>query len=70
MKLFATVGGALLLAAGVGVAIVHYVVQSSLAESYITLAIAAVLLVAGWALLDWGAGFSRRRGEDRDKRNL
>lgn len=60
MKLLATISGAILLVAGVAVAIVHYVVEGSMTNSYITLAIAAVLLFAGWGLLDWGAQITRR----------
>ncbi len=67
MKLVATIAGVILLVAGVGVAILHYVVEGKLTSSYITLAIAAVLLIAGWTLLERGAGVSRRWGVDKDK---
>jgi hypothetical protein len=61
-KLVAKIAGAVLLVAGVAVAIVHYVVEGSAMQSWATLAAAAVLLVAGWTLFDWGAGITRRRG--------
>ena len=60
LKVVATIVGALLLLGGVGVAIAHYVLESSDTMKFVTLAIAAVLLVLGWGLLDWGAGVSRR----------
>lgn len=66
-KLVATIAGVILLVAGVGVAILHYIVEGKLTSSYITLAIAAVLLIAGWTLLEWGAGVSRRWGADKDR---
>ncbi len=69
LKVIAAVAGAILLLAGVGVAVAHYVVESSDTMKYITLAIAAALLVAGWALLDWGAGVSRRWGANKSKGN-
>jgi hypothetical protein len=57
--------GIVLLVAGVGTAILHYVLEGEVFNSWLTLGIAAVLLVAGWALYDWGAGISaRRRGPD------
>ena len=65
-KLFAKIVGAILLAAGVGAVIVHYVVEGHITASFITLAIAVVLLVGGWALFDWGAGVSRRWGAGKD----
>ena len=68
-KSVAAIVGAVLLVAGLGVAIVHYTVNGSAIDSYITLAVAAVLFVTGWALLDWGAGVSRRRGPGEEKRN-
>ena len=68
-KRIATIAGAVLLVAGVGVAILHYVMEGSLTDSYITLAIAAVLLIVGWTLFDRGAGISRHRGEDDDSRD-
>ncbi|NLO27766.1 MAG: hypothetical protein GX113_06275 [Actinobacteria bacterium] len=69
-KRVATIAGAILLAAGVGVAILHYVMEGSLTDSYITLAIAAVLLIAGWTLFERGTGISRRRREDDDGSDL
>lgn len=65
-KRIATIAGAVLLVAGVGVAILHYVMEGSLTDSYITLAIAAVLLIIGWTLFDRGTGISRRRRENGD----
>lgn len=67
MRTIATVLGILLLVAGVAVAIIHYVVEGDFTQSYITLGIAAVLLFAGYALLDWGAGVSRRWFGDKEK---
>lgn len=67
LKRLAAIAGAILLLAGAGVAVVHYLVESSLTMKFVTLAIAAVLLVVGWALLDWGKGVSRRLGADRSK---
>jgi hypothetical protein len=63
-KSVAKIAGVVLLVAGVGTAILHYTMEGSLLNSYITLGGAAVLLVAGWALFDWGSGISRRRGPD------
>jgi hypothetical protein len=63
-KMLETVVGGVLLAAGVATAIIHYVVEGNDGYSYATLAIAAVLLVAGWALFDRGLGISRRRRAD------
>ncbi len=59
-KVVATIVGIILLLAGAGVAIAHYAIESSFTSKFITLAIAAVLFVAGYALLDWGAGITRR----------
>jgi uncharacterized membrane protein SirB2 len=64
LKVVATVVGTILLLAGVGVVIAHYLLESSLTTKYITVAIAAALGVAGFALLDWGADVSRRWGLD------
>jgi hypothetical protein len=61
-NLVETIFGGLLLAAGVAVAIVHYVVEGNSTYSYLTLIVAAVLLLAGWTLFDRGAGISRRWG--------
>jgi hypothetical protein len=69
LKMAAAVVGAILLLAGVGVGVVHYVVESTDTMKFVTLAIAAALLVAGWALLDWGKGISRRWGADKSKGN-
>jgi hypothetical protein len=66
-KIIATIVGALLLLAGAAVAIAHYVIESSFTSQYITLAIAAALFVAGWALLDWGAEVTRRWEGDKPK---
>jgi protein-S-isoprenylcysteine O-methyltransferase Ste14 len=66
-KIIAAVVGVLLLLAGAGVAIAHYVIESSFTSQYITLAIAAALFVAGWALLDWGAEVTRRWEGDKPK---
>jgi hypothetical protein len=62
LKVVATMVGVVLLLAGMGVALAHYLLESSFTSKYITLAIAATLLVAGFALLDWGAEVSRRWG--------
>jgi hypothetical protein len=62
LKAVATIVGIVLLLAGVGVALAHYLLESSFTSKYITLAIAAILLVAGFALLDWGAEVTRRWG--------
>jgi hypothetical protein len=67
LKLVSTIIGAVLLLAGIGAVVVHYTVESGTVNSYLTLAIAAVMLVAGWALFDWGLGVSRRWGSDNDK---
>lgn len=64
VRLAATVVGAILLVGGVGVAVAHYLMETSGAMKFVTLAIAAVLLVAGLALLNWGRGGSRRSGTD------
>jgi len=66
-KLLATIAGIILLLAGAGVAVVHYLVESSFTMKFVTLAIAAALLVVGWVLLDWGKGVSRRWGADKSK---
>jgi hypothetical protein len=55
-NLGARIFGAVFLVAGAAAVIVHYVVNRGMAFSYITLAIAAVLLVAGVALFNRGAG--------------
>jgi 4-amino-4-deoxy-L-arabinose transferase-like glycosyltransferase len=60
-KLLAKIAGIILLIAGVAAAILHYALEEDLSNSWLTLGIAAVLLVAGWALFDWGAGISARR---------
>ena len=67
LKVVAAIAGAVLLLAGVGVAIAHYLIESSDTVKYMTLAVAAVLFVAGWALFDWGAEVSRRRRADKSK---
>ena len=67
LKLVAAIIGVVLLLAGIGAVIVHYTVEGGSVNSYLTLAIAAVMLVAGWALFDWGVGVSRRWGSDDDK---
>jgi len=61
-NLIQTIAGGILLAAGVAAVIIHYVVEGNDAYSYLTLIIAAVLLLAGWTLFDRGAGVSRRWG--------
>ena len=53
-KLAATIVGVVLLAAGGVIAVAHYLIWGEGVEGYITLAIAAVLLVAGLALFNWG----------------
>jgi hypothetical protein len=50
-----------------GCRLVHYLVESSGTMMFATLAIAAALLVVGWALLDWSQGISRRWGADGSK---
>lgn len=60
-KLAAKIAGIVLLIAGVGTAIVHYTLEGDVFSSWLTLAIAAVLLVGGWALYSWGAGISNRQ---------
>lgn len=66
-KAIATILGAILLLAGVGVAIAHYILDTTGGMKFVTLGIAAVLLVLGWALFDWGRGISRRWGGDKPK---
>ena len=61
------IAGGILLAAGVAVAIVHYVMEGDMVDSLLTLAVAAVLLIVGWALFDRGAGISRRWRGDEEK---
>ncbi len=61
--------GIVLLLAGVAVAIAHYLLESSPTTKYITVAIAAALAFAGFALLDWGADVSRRWRLDEWKAN-
>jgi uncharacterized membrane protein SirB2 len=63
LKILAAIIGTILLLAGVIVAILHYLLESSQTMKFVTLAIAAVLLVLGWALVDWSRRLSRR-GED------
>jgi uncharacterized membrane protein SirB2 len=63
LKMFAAIVGTLLLVAGVAVAILHYLLESSQTMKFVTLAIAAVLLVLGWALVDWSRKLPHR-GED------
>ena len=69
LRVTATMVGMILLLAGVGVAIAHYLLESSFTTKYITVAIAAALCAAGFALLDWGADVSRRWGLDEWKGN-
>jgi uncharacterized membrane protein len=69
LKMVAAIVGVIFLLAGLGVAVVHYTVESSGTMKFVTLAIAAALLVVGWALLDWGKGVSRRWGADKSKGN-
>ncbi len=46
-------------------AILHYAWEGDDLQQLAHFGIAAVLLVAGWGLYDWGAGISaRRRGPD------
>ncbi len=61
-KIVEAILGGILLAAGVAAAIFHYVVEGDTTYSYLTLIIAAVLLLAGWTLFDRGAGISRKWG--------
>ena len=57
--------GALILVAGVGLVVAHYVWWGSGTEAFVSVAAAAVTLAVGWGLLDWGAGITRRwRGGD------
>ena len=65
-KLVAKITGLVLLLAGVAVGIVHYTLEGNVTSSWISLGGAAILLVVGWGLFDWGAGFSRRKGPDRE----
>lgn len=65
-KVVGKVLGVVLLAAGVAAAILHYTLEGKVLSSWISLGIAAVLLVVGWGLFDWGAGISRKRGPDRE----
>jgi hypothetical protein len=67
LRLIAAIIGAVLLLGGVAAVVVHYTVVGGGVNSFLTLAIAAVMLVAGWALFDWGAGVSRRWGSGNDK---
>jgi uncharacterized membrane protein len=55
-KVVGTVVGTLLLLPGVAVALVHYLAGSSDTMKVVILAIAAALLVVGWALLGWSKG--------------
>jgi len=59
-KAVAAVVGAILLLAGVGVGVAHYLLDSGDTMRFITLAVAAVLLVAGLTLLNWGKEVFRR----------
>jgi len=64
-KVAAKIAGVVLLAGGVATGILHYTLEGDAFSSWLTLGIAAVLLIVGWALYDWGAGISaRRRGQD------
>jgi hypothetical protein len=65
LKFFAAIVGSILLLAGVVVAVLHYLLESSQTMKFVTLAIAAVLLVVGWALVDWSRRLSRGGGEDK-----
>ncbi len=66
-KWAAAIAGAILLLAGVGVAIWHYTRSGPGTESFVTLAIAAVVLLVGWTLFDWGLGISKRWGAGQGK---
>jgi hypothetical protein len=59
--------GGILLAKGVAVAIIHYVVENDTNSGLLTLAVAAVLLLVGWTLFDRGAGTSRRWHGNNDR---
>ena len=59
-KTVAAVFGVIFLLAGLGVAAVHYLVESSNTMKLVTLAVAAVLLVVGLMLLNWGKEAFRR----------
>ena len=60
LKTVAAISGIVLLLAGLGVVAVHYLVESSNTMKLVTLAIAAVLLVVGLALINWGKEVFRR----------
>jgi hypothetical protein len=53
-KPVAKIVGIVVLIAGVGTAILHYVMEGNIFNSWLTFAIAAVLLAGGWALFDYG----------------
>ncbi len=60
LKLAATVVGGIVLAVGLGLVIAHYIWWDTGTEAFVSLAVAAVTLVVGWTLLDWGADLTRR----------
>jgi membrane protein implicated in regulation of membrane protease activity len=62
LKFFAAIVGTIFLLAGVVVAVLHYLLETGLTMKFVTLAIAAVLLIVGWALVDWSRRLSRRQG--------
>jgi len=61
-KLTIKIVGAVLLAAGVGMAILHYTLEENIFGSWLSLAIAAVLLILGWWLFSRGSATSGKQG--------
>jgi hypothetical protein len=60
--MIASIIGGILLLGGVAAVIVHYTIESGSLDSYVSLAVAAAMLVVGWGLFDWGMGIMRRWG--------
>ena len=60
LKTVAAISGIVFLLAGLGVVAVHYLVESSNTMKLVTLAVAAVLLVVGLTLINWGKEAFRR----------
>jgi hypothetical protein len=63
-KPVAKIAGIVLLVAGVAAAILHYVLEGDIFNSWLTFAVAAVLLACGWALFDHGRDKPRRGPTD------